>query len=592
MNLNQTFLRLFFLVALIITICGCKKDNPVNESVISEPSGAVFVTVKIGNQVVHGATVLTNPQSDEYLTGTSGTVMIRGILPGTYQLYAYRENLGSGSTAIEIEEGELTNAIIEIQPGIFDHPIVDFVHPAEVVVPANAVTEINAAVMDYEDNADELSFNWSTDVEGVISEQGMVEGNNLAVLEYTFETIGPRLLTLTVTDSDGNSGSDEIIINVVEAFDPVVLNPVMFGENGIELQWSASSSEDFLKYKIYRQGSSDFDLLAVRTSWSDTTYNDAFLEPNQEYHYRIGVVRSDGVEVLSNTVSFVSEGGYIEIGMGLDRLLANPYNQMIYGLDFTNSSLLFIDTDLNEVVNILSLDPDPVDMSFSVDYERMYIAHGGLNQVTVVDLSQASVETTFPVDTWSGTQSGDINTITALSDNRLAYMCDKTHHRLFMCSASNGELISMSANTYSKSYITRNHDGSGLFIGEYSSSGSRLFRIGVIDDELVQEDMSNSVSYSKQVVNVTANGEYVFYHKRKYLSGNLTFDIGLFDGFIFSINADGSRALGSSKIYDGYTYQDIADLPFETEVSVFSNDGSLAYLFDENTSRLFIIETP
>lgn len=586
----MTTLRLFILIAIFCVGVGCKKDEPAEEPQASSNTGSVFASVKVQGELVGGATVATNPETAEYITEPTGNIMMSDISEGTYQIYALKENVGSGSATVQITSGELNHVTIHLQPGVFENPLVDIISSSALTIPVSALLEVKASVIDNSDSAEELSFEWSTDVDGVISNQG-IGTDGFASMEHAFDIVGTRLLTLTVTDSEGNSGSDEVTIHVVEGLEPVQLSPVVNDDNGFHFHWSASNAEDFEKYNLYRQGAQDFELIAVQSDLHDTTYIDQYLQVDQMYSYQVGVVRTDGLEVLSNIESGVFEGNYIDIGTGLHKLRADPNSQMIYGLDIINRSLVYIDTELNQVVYVLDIDYDPVDMDLSSDFERMYIAHGISNQVSVVNLSQQIVETTFTVDTWGGTQSGEVSTVAALSDNRLAYMCDKNHHRLFLCNAIDGQLIEYSENTYSKSYISRNHTGTGLFIGEYSSSGSHLFRIDVINDEIVEQDESVSVSYSKPVVNVTANGEYVFYNRKKYLSQNLSLVLGTFDEFIYSINSDGSRVLGTTKLFDGYSYEAIADLPFETEVSVFSNDGNNAFLYDENTSRLYVIDT-
>jgi DNA-binding beta-propeller fold protein YncE len=97
-------------------------------------------------------------------------------------------------------------------------------------------------------------------------------------------------------------------------------------DEGVRLAWDVVSDEDVKGFKIYR-GETSSDALevvsvdglipVVQKEWIDDSAG-----PNREYEYTLGVVLSDGGEVLSQTVKVRT----MALVFGLDQNYPNPFN--------------------------------------------------------------------------------------------------------------------------------------------------------------------------------------------------------------------------------------------------------------------------
>src|SRR5690554_5658322 len=349
---------------LIIGATGCKKkENDETPVILQESQGAIFVIVAYNGQPVPGAMITTEPESSEGITDATGSLLIENVPEGIYQVFATVEDFGSGSGAVEVEAGDVSETIIHLVPGAFQGLMVNVVS----VYPQNATVgetvSIMAVVNDDEDEDSEIEFEWSTDIEGVISTQGVNIGS-LAEIEYTFETAGERFLTVTVTDTDGNTDMDSAWINIVAPPEPVVLEPIEVVDNEMHLEWTQTVETNFYNYRVYREEQSGFTLIGTINDINTTSFIDDDVNIGIEYNYQIGLYLGGGTELLSNIETGFFEEEHIDIGTGIDMLLNDPNNSMLYGLDTDNNSLLFIDTELGEVVNTIYVGSAPADMDF------------------------------------------------------------------------------------------------------------------------------------------------------------------------------------------------------------------------------------
>jgi len=94
---------------------------------------------------------------------------------------------------------------------------------------------------------------------------------------------------------------------------------------------------------------------------------------------------------------------------------------------------------------------------------------------------------------------------------------------------------------------------------------------------------------SERQVFVTDTEEFAFFSRSKLLVSSLASNLGSFDHHIYAINSDGSRVLGENLIFNGNDYSVIGNSPFSTKVSVFSNDDNFAYLYREQSEKLYKI---
>lgn len=576
------------ILILVVGMTGCKKEEDDEIPVIPQGDGTIFVSVLYNGQPVSGAVVTTDPETSEVTTNETGTASIEGAEEGIYQVFATQGNIGSGSAAVAVDPGDVSDATVHLIAGVFSGPMVDIVWVAPQTAGVGDTISVTAMVFDTNDEDEDILFEWSTDVDGVISNQGVNENGN-AVLEHVFETLGQRVLTVTVTNSEGESNSDYVPINIIDFPDPVVLELVSDQGYTPQLSWTPTDANNFSAYRIYRQSDAGFSSIQYINDIATTSYTDSDVELDSEYSYKVGIQLNNGFEVMSNVVSWQFEGSYIEIGTGLDMMLHDPNNPMIYGLDTDNNSLVFIDTELEQVVSSIFVGSTPTDMDFSFDNQLLYIANSGSNEITVVDLASQSVQSTFFVDTEIGTWNDNPSTLAVMANDLLAFSGGDSFNNIKLVDINSGENVFTTSNSILNPYICANSDGTKLYVGEASGSSSELFRFDLVDNELVEVQDSENLYNNVQHLLITDNDEFVFFAQRKLLASNLPSNLGGFDDYIYAINSDGSRVLGENEVFNGNDYSAIGGLPVSTKVSVFGNDNSTAYLFHYPSARLYRI---
>lgn len=574
------------LLILILLITGCKKkENDEIPGVQEETKGAIYAIVAYNGQPVPGAVITTDPESSEGTTDATGSALIKNVPEGIYQVFANVDGFGYGSGAVDVDAGDVSETIIYIVPGAFQGLMVNVVS----VNPQNATVgepvSITAVVNDDEDEDEEIAFEWSTDIDGVISTQGVNNGS-LAQIQYTFETAGERFLTVTVTDSDGNTDIDSTWINIAEPPEPVVLQPIEAVGNTLHLNWTQSDEANFNSYRVYREGQFGFSVIESIYDINTTSFVDDEATIGIEYNYRIGLYLGAGTEIMSNTETGIFDSEYIYIGTGLDMLRHDPVSPMVYGLDTDNNSLVFIDTEQGEVVNTIYVGSSPTDMDFSLDNQLLYIANSGSTEIAIVDIAAQALQSSFNVDVGSGSWDGNPNTLAVMENDLLAFSGADSYGYIKLTNIPGGINLFTTGQSYYRPYLVANSDGTKLFVGEYGS-GSELFRMDLINGDLVLQESSNDFSIQSPQIFITEDDQYVFCGSRKFLASSLLSILGTFNEPIFAINSDGSRALGETKVFNGFNFTSVQDLPVSTKVSVFSNDGTKAYLFHEQAAKLY-----
>lgn len=575
------------ILVLIVGITGCKKKEDDEIPVITtEEAGAIFVTVTYSGQTVSGATVTTNPATEEVTTNAMGNVLIRDVSDGTYQIVATKDGLGSGSGAVDVDQGGLGEVTVFLEPGVYEGPMVDITLVSSQNTYVGYTVSLEAVVTDSIDASEDIDFEWSTDLDGVISTQG-ANSNGYASIEHVFETDGERTLTVSVTNSEGNTDSDQVMINIMALPDPVVLEPIEVVDYTMHLTWSQAETEEFSVYKVHREDLFGSEEIEIIYDINTTSFIDHDVEIGIEYNYQIELSIGGTAEIMSNAETGLFEGEYIDIGTNLEMLRHDPNNPMIYGLDTDNNALVFINTEQNQVVNTIPLGLTPTDMDFSLDNQLIYIAKGGSTEITIIDIASQSVQSTLDVEIGTGVWEGPPHTLAVMANGLLAFAGADDSNRIQLVETTSGNNVFTSSESPHEPYVVANSDGTKLFVGESDVSSCELLQYELIDSELTLQETSYYFSFTDKNVFLTDNDDFVFYAKRKFLASSLPSIAGTFGDEIYAINADGSLALGEEEAYNGFNYSTVSNLPLSTKVSVFGNDNYTAYLFQEETNRLY-----
>src|SRR5690554_893781 len=246
----KTYCCRIFILALVVALTGCNKKDDDNDPVVQEEAGSIFVTVVSDGQPVPGAVVSSEPGGLEGTTDVSGNLMINNVAVDIYHLFATKSNIGTGSRAVAVDAGDVSNVTIHLIPGVFVGPMVSIFNVSPQYTGIGDTLTVQAMVYDAIDEIEDLNFEWSTNLDGVISNAGIGE-SGYAILEHAFETSGQRTITLTVTNSEGDSNTDQVTINILELPDPVILAPFDNQSFAPELNWSQAEVDNFYAYRVY-----------------------------------------------------------------------------------------------------------------------------------------------------------------------------------------------------------------------------------------------------------------------------------------------------------------------------------------------------
>lgn len=348
----------FFLLALFI-FSGCKKDK--DDDLITP--GDLYVTVTLnGYFLVEDANVYTIPATTQGKTDAFGTVLLKGIVPGSYEIFASVTNVGSGKQAVNIKSGELSEITINVIEGVHVGyaPVINVILPA---MPAEfAEGEAITFSIDVEDSdspLEEISVKFESDLDGLIHTGSPgINGN----LSFTTQTLsrGLHQINIIAEDSDGYSSDKTLIVSTLSPKSVTLHEPVK-DQGRVILNWSEYEADDFLKYEVYRSNENCTDqsklLIGSITEKGTTTFTDSL--PPMEYRicYHIRITNTDNNSRNSNAETVDMPSGHIFNFVAHD-MLKHPNQPFIYLIDRGGQKLIKFNYEQLEVVSETSLQGD------------------------------------------------------------------------------------------------------------------------------------------------------------------------------------------------------------------------------------------
>lgn len=592
-TLKKPFLGI--LLILLVALFSCDNDDE-KIVIIQEPApeqetepGAIFVTVTEFGRRVSGAEVSTLPATQNVVTTSVGSIMIRDVEPGIYQVCALDPQIGTGASSANVESGKVINVTVELIRGVFDAPMISFAQPFNgATFDLGQAIEFLVNVSDSQDNPEEIALQWTSSLDGALSNTS-ANANGLAQLRIDNLSEGTHQIMVEGTDSDGNVGSASINIDIKRLPNAVTLDTIQADLNGFSLNWSISDEVSFVSYRIYRSEGQGFEIINIIDNIDSTSFVDNSIQFGVNYSYQIGVLIANGDESLSNIESQVFFGENIQLNAQIEDLLVDPVRPYIYGLDRVNNSLLFINKDSREVEKTIFVGSAPTDMDIDMSGDTLYIANFGSTEIAVVDLTNQSVNRSLFVNTNAGTWDGNPYRLALMAGSRLVFTSEDQWNNLKMVNTSTGILIQTTGSIYQPGLIA-NEDGTILFVSESGSTGSQLIRFNLENNQLVQVDQSVSrTNFGDRDAVITKDGNYIFYGGNKLLANSLQSNLGTFSENIYAANSDGSIAIGSTNIFNGETFAIVRRLPLtSTTMALDPNDETL-YIYDNESSKLVIV---
>jgi DNA-binding beta-propeller fold protein YncE len=268
--------------------------------------------------------------------------------------------------------------------------------------------------------------------------------------------------------------------------------------------------------------------------------------------------------------------------------MVDPARPYLYAIDRVNNEFLFVNLETKALENSVFVGSTPVDMALSEDGNKMYVANFGSTEIAIVDLETQEVGPNIFVDPAESTWDGNPYRIAMTTDGTLVYTSEDQWNDVKLVDAETGVFIAVAGSIYEPD-LTASPDGTKVFAAESGSTGSRLHRFDVTATTITEVDESPESSlYGERLAVVSGDGQYVFYAGQKILASNLQSVLGQFSEIIQASNDDGSLVAGTTNIFDGTTFSVIAPLVAATSVMAMSPDDSTLYLYDLNTSRIYI----
>lgn len=279
---------------------------------------------------------------------------------------------------------------------------------------------------------------------------------------------------------------------------------------------------------------------------------------------------------------------YIDVATQVEAMLVDPKRPYLYAVDKVNNSLLFVNLEKRVLEKTLFVGSSPVDLDIDAANDELFIANFGSTQIAVVNLSTQDIARQLPVDTTKGTWDGNPYRLAVTAADTLAFTSEDQWNNIKLINATNGGAIDVQGSIYEPDLVA-SPDGSKLFVAESGSTGSALHRFDVTVTGLKEVDTSGEAGgYGSRFVSISKDGKYVFYGRQKFLASNLKSVLGEFTESVYATNTDGSIAIGNTNVLNGERFNIIAPLVVSTTVMAISADDRNVYLYDTNSSRIYI----
>jgi len=205
----------------------------------------------------------------------------------------------------------------------------------------------SAHVSDRETPVMELSYEWASDLSGMIS-SGYPDLNGDILAGTTALPSGEHIITLSVTDADTlTTTASATIFNLLpgpfEQFDAMIQN------GQATLTWSETSDPDFDRYTIYRseEEGEQGDSIGVVTTVEETTFIDTGAPFVSAAYYHVRVYNTHGYFRASEVVEVDNPGG-LTLMNEPEAMLLHPtetwiyldYGGTIFRVDFSSMEIL------------------------------------------------------------------------------------------------------------------------------------------------------------------------------------------------------------------------------------------------------------
>lgn len=339
-----------YLLLIIISLLfqTCKKDE------VLEVGDVTVLVLLNGYAPVENAVVYTNASTLQGKTDLFGSVLLKGISVGSYEIFATLNGVGSGKATVNVKSGELTSVTINIIRGIEVNiaPRITLLlpsSPAEFYQGENIT--FSADIKDDKTPPAGITVKWESNLDGALYESSPDSQGNVKFSTAKLSR-GHHQITVTAKNSAGHS--DKLVFPLsTTALKGIKLNTAVVNQGNVELEWERYSGSDFLLYEVYRTsgecGVENPELIASFTTINSVKYIDNRVPFEYQVCYFVKIITTDNQEKSSNELKINSPAGHI-FSIDPNDMLKHPTSSTLFFIDKGSQKLIKYDYSLSKVV--------------------------------------------------------------------------------------------------------------------------------------------------------------------------------------------------------------------------------------------------
>lgn len=289
-----------------------------------------------------------------YSTDSMGQVILDEMSDGDYEVYAFIDNYGSGTTLISVKDGLAQNVEVELIPDRYIEPQVIITSPeTELGFATGELIDFRGNVSDYYSNLSELVVEWSSNNDGLLS-NGYVEQDGSATLSITDLSSAEHIIALSVTNKFGISTLDTLKINMLSPPKPV-LSILKNNDESVQLSWNKAPS-DVTKIEVFRYADENNpeELIASIETATIDGYLDTLVPFAEEISYYLKYHNAAGYVRTSDEVRTIGQSTF---GLQVHQAVIHDSQPLIYvrtdnkiiQIDYQSLSIVAEKTFENEV---------------------------------------------------------------------------------------------------------------------------------------------------------------------------------------------------------------------------------------------------
>ncbi|QRR03112.1 hypothetical protein [Dyadobacter sandarakinus] len=313
-------------------------------------TGDMFVTVYSSDGfggAAKNVNVFTKPQSIQGVTDEFGSVLLKGIQPGSYEVFANQSGVGSGKSVGTVRKDSLTNVLVYIVKGVSTGitPEIKLVLPALPATFAEGESiPFSADVEDQDTSPGDITVKWESSIDGLFHTSSPDQNGNVAFSKALSK--GLHLITVTATDKDKYTATItfQLATNAPKAVK--LVSAVKQGAN-VALTWNKYTAADFKTYEVYRseeQNSSNVTLVGSAANSNTLTMTDSLAPFLPQAYYFVRVVTTEGLFSNSNSLKVDNPAGSVFFFTPFD-VVMHPTRNKLYMVDNGAGKLRLIDID-------------------------------------------------------------------------------------------------------------------------------------------------------------------------------------------------------------------------------------------------------